>query len=123
MQREAHDVISQAFAGRALSVQEVKREAIDRAARGASLEWRNAFRQALEKVARERLRFTADPVWKVFEQDFRDWQSAHPRAAGAVVLRAMKDGVIVKVVNMFWNSKRRSCHGRPIQVYQSTIFK
>lgn len=115
-------LFDQIFAGPAITAVEAKREAIARVERNANEEWLKAFRRALETVARRRLRFTADAIWEQFEKDYPQPETHDPRAAGPVVLRAIKDGVIFKVQNMFWNSNRRSCHGRPIQVLQSLIY-
>lgn len=106
-----------------ITAEESKQEAIARVARHTPDEWKAAFMRAIVYVARRRVRFNADPVWTQFQRDYCAWEDAHPRAAGHVVLQAVKDGTIVIVKNMFWNSERRSCHGRPIQVYQSCIFE
>ncbi len=110
------------FSGPPITAVEVKREAIARVERNANQDWLDAFRRALEIVARRTLRFTADAIWEQFEKDYPQPYQHEPRAAGPVVVRAIKDGVIVTVKNMFWNSNRRSCHNRPIQVYQSLIY-
>lgn len=123
MQQKAHAPMNRVFAGKPITAQEAKSEAIARVDRHTPREWKVAFRRAIEKVARQRLRFNADSVWEEFQKDYCDWEGAHPRAAGAVILQARRDGIIVLIRNMFWNSKRRSCHGRPIQVYQSTLFR
>lgn len=102
---------------------EAKQAAIAQVERNANKEWLEAFRRALEKAARRKLRFTADDIWDDFERDYPQPAQHEPRAAGAVVVKAIKDGVIVTVKNMFWNSRRKSCHNRPIQVYQSLVFK
>lgn len=109
------------FSGPAISAQEVKREAIARVERNANKEWLEAFRRALEYVAKRQLMFTADSVWKRLERDYPHPETHEPRAAGAVVVRAIKDKVII-TTNEFWNSDRRSCHGRKIQAYRSLIY-
>lgn len=119
MQAEAHGPHL-----RLIAAQVARLEAIAAVDKNANKEWMAAFRRALEVVARQKLRFTADDVWEQLEKDYHPLPEQHePRAAGAVVVRAIKDGVIVTVKNMFWNSRRKSCHNRPIQVYQSLIFK
>lgn len=104
-----------------ITANEAKRAAIAQVERNANPEWLDAFRAALEKVARNQLQFTSDAVWEQFEKDWPRPYQHEPRAAGAVVVGAIKDGVIVTVKNMFWKSKRRTCHARPKQVYQSLI--
>lgn len=110
------------FAGPAITAAEVKNEAIARVGRNANPEWMAAYRRALETVARRTLRFSADEIWIQFEKDYPHPETHDPRAAGAVVVKAMKDGVIIKVQNMFRNSTRRSCHNRPLQILQSMIY-
>jgi hypothetical protein len=122
IQKEAHSLRRKLFAGEPVSAQEAKQEAMERVVRHTPPEWSAAFRRAIERVAREHLRFNADPVWERFQEDYPDWKAAHPRAAGPVILRAVKDGVIVQVRNLFWNSNRRSCHGRSLAVYESLMF-
>lgn len=114
-------LFDQIFSGPAITAVEVKREAIARVERNANPEWKAAFRRALEYVAKRQLMFTADPVWKRFEQDYPHPETHEPRAAGAIVVQAMKDKVIV-TTDQFWNSERRSCHGRKIQAYRSLIY-
>lgn len=105
---------------RALSVR-AKRTAIAQVQRNANPEWMDAFRLALENVARNQWRFTSDAIWEELERGTCPPQH-EPRAAGAVVVKAIKDKVIFPVTNLFWKSERPLCHNRPKQVYQSLIY-
>lgn len=106
-----------------VEAREAKNAAIEQVERNAKKEWLEAFLRAYRVTARQKLRFSADDVWDTFLADYPTPLTHNPKAAGAVAVRAMKEKVIVSVVNMFWKSRRKSCHNRPIQVYQSLIFK
>lgn len=99
-----------------------KHSAIAQVQRNANPEWLEAFRQALERVARSQHRFTSDAIWEEFERQSNRPSQHEPRAAGAVVVKAIKDRVIFPVTNLFWKSNRSTCHHRPKQVYQSLIY-
>lgn len=107
--------------GPPLSGQDLKESGIAEVQRNANPEWLEAFRLALERVARSQRRFTSDAIWEEFEKGDTPYQH-EPRAAGAVVVKAIKDGVIVPVTSLFWKSNRPLCHHRPKQVYQSLIY-
>ena len=127
MQRAAHahkfnePRVEAIFAGPPVTAEEVTEEAIARVERNANQDWLDAFMRALKKVAREKLHFNTDSVWEAFEADYPQPDQHEPRAAGAVVRLAMKEGTIA-ATDMFWNSKRKSCHKRPLRVYRSLIF-
>lgn len=73
---------------------EARDDAIARADDHANPEWRERAYQAVRKVARMRLDFTADEVW----DELADVSETthNPSALGPVFLRAAKAGVIVK---------------------------
>lgn len=127
MQQVAHGTkfneprFEEIFAGKPITAEQVTEEAIDRVERNAHDEWLAAFRAAIEKVARGHLHFNTDPVWHEFEKEYPPTDQ-EPRAAGAVVRKAMKDGIIAPT-DMYWNSNRKSCHRRPLRVYRSLIFE
>lgn len=99
-----------------------KHSAIAQVQRNANPEWLDAFRQALERVARSQYRFTSDAIWEEFERQLDRPSQHEPRAAGAVVVKAIKDGVIVPEANLFWRSTSPRCHNRPKRVYRSLIY-
>lgn len=107
----------------AVAAQADKRAAIKRVADHANKAWLNVFYSALERVAHRLPHFTADDVWQEYESTPDRPTQHEPRAAGAVVVRAIKTGLIRPVENSFKRSNRRSCHNRPIQVYESLIYR
>ena len=102
---------------------EAKRKAIERVTRNANPDFLSACRAALEAVAREQSQFTTDAVWERYEQHSERPFQHEPRAVGPVMLQAMRDRVIAKVPNLYWNSTSARCHNRPKQVYRSLIYK
>lgn len=126
MQQAAHvtsfeEIKAKLFAGQPVTAEAARDEAIARVENNANQDWLDAFRRALERVARGRLHFNTDPVWEEFEREYPQPKQHEPRAAGAVVVKAMRDGVI-SPTDMFWASNRKSCHKRPLRVYRSLIF-
>ena len=105
------------------AAKEAKRKAIEQVARNANPEFLSLCRAALEAVAREQSQFTTDAVWERYEQYAQRPFQHEPRAVGSVMLQAMRDRVIAKVPNLYWNSTSARCHNRPKQVYRSLIFQ
>jgi hypothetical protein len=101
------------------SPQEAKREAIERVTRAANEEWMAAAGAIVEKLARGRQSFTTDDVWG--ELDALTVSTPEPRAMGAVMTIAKRDG-IVKASGGFVSSRRAICHGRPIQIWLSLTY-
>jgi hypothetical protein len=95
---------------------------MDKAYRHAPEEWKREFMKAIETTARRLEVFTADAIWIEFQATYDKWRTAHPRAAGPMIIKAMRSKIIVPIENMYRNSTRASCHGRPIQVYRSLIY-
>jgi hypothetical protein len=104
-------------------VADVARDAaIEQVEANADPDWKEAFYQAVETVAGRMEEFTADEVWEHLSTVPNVPKQHEPRAAGAVIVRAMKNGVIRAKPNFFQKSRRRSCHSSPIQVYESRIY-
>lgn len=89
-------------------------ESIDRAEAHADAIWTMEAHKAVREVAKRQGVFTTDAVWEEIE---RTGAFTHePRALGAVMLRAIKDGLIM-ATGAYRKSRRTSCHHRPIRVY------
>jgi hypothetical protein len=78
--------------------------------------------KVIRQVALTNAEFTADLPMEVYASDPSKPQTHSQRAMGPVVVRAMRAGIIRKKEGVFRNSNRRSCHNRPIQVYESLIY-
>lgn len=104
---------------------EATREAIERADENADPNWKAQFYAALVHVARSEESFTADQVWARLAE-LRVPHPAEARAAGGVILRATRQGVIrlrpKSEPHAFEESKRRHCHAMLIRVYDSLVY-
>ena len=90
-------------------------EAIDQADQHADHAWKRAATDAVRKVARMRLTFTADEVWDAIPDEF----STHePAALGPVILAARKDGLI-EPTGEYRPSKNARRH-RDLKVWRAT---
>lgn len=88
--------------------------AIEQAGANSPKEWQARVLDAVRKLAQGQEEFTADDVWKVVP----DWTVVEPRALGAVMRQAQRDGVCI-TTNRFVTSRRR--HGAPIRVWRSLL--
>jgi hypothetical protein len=82
---------------------------------GANEEWLYAASKALLEVSRKKKTFTTDDIW---EQIPASITTPEPRALGALMLEASKQGII-KTTGRVKKSKRRECHNRPLQIWKS----
>ena len=90
-------------------------EGIERASEGAGEEWfRDAYRAVVE-LARSCDAFTSDHVWATGLR-----KPEEPRALGAVMLRAQKDGVI-EARREFRQTAQASRHRAPVRVWRSLL--
>ena len=87
------------------------RAAIDRAQANASDLWFRGAMNAVRYLVAQRRPFTTDDVWSHVEG-----QTHEPRAMGAVMRQAQRDGLI-KPSGEYRKSLRPECHRRPIQVW------
>jgi len=102
-----------------LTIYEVlTQEAIERAEANANELWKQRIREVIIDLARSRRMFTADDIWAAMGGAK---ESTHePRALGALILRAIKDGSIAST-GQYRKSTRRACHSRPIPIYVSRL--
>lgn len=97
--------------------------ALDQVEANTSSDWGELFYSTIEAVASEMQEFSTDEVWERLSRMPNVPKQHQPRAAGPVVIRAMKAGVIRKADKLPRKSNRASCHHRPIAVYESLIFR
>ena len=89
--------------------------AINRAGGGADGEWWREAQAAISLLCKRGRPFTTDAVWYLLN---RVGVKTHdPRALGAVVLAACKDGLI-RPTGEYHKSIRKECHRRPLAVWQ-----
>lgn len=99
---------------------EEMREAIERVDANASPGWKEAFYTALVHVAVSEESFTTDEVWERLAQLPHVPNTVDNRAAGGVVMRASRNGII-KLTNTTKPSRRKHCHAMLTRVYQSLV--
>lgn len=95
-------------------------EGIARADRNADTEWKKAADLSVRAVARRMTVFTTDDVWDELHLNHPDAHTHEPRALGAVMKRAMRDGLIIQT-EQFVRSRRPQAHKAPIQVWGSAL--
>lgn len=76
--------------------------------------WKESANGIVRKVARERSLFTTDDVWRELGNP------REPRAIGAVMQAAKRDGVCVPT-NDWALSERVACHARPVRIWRSLL--
>lgn len=83
--------------------------------------WMRKARQSLMQVARMNASFTTDDVWAdmLLVDEFA--VTHEPRAMGAVLRRAVKEGVCVATPR-YQPSVRVECHARPVRVWRSLVY-
>ena len=92
-------------------------DAIQAAEDHADDRWRLLAQQSLARFIATGRPFTTDELWA--ELDDLDAETHEPRALGAIIRRASRDGLITAVG--YQPSTRSECHGRPIRVWRSTV--
>lgn len=102
------------------------REAIERCDENADPNWKQMFWDALVHCARSEESFSADHIWERLAQLPHVPNTVDNRAAGAVILRAVRRGVIrlrpKSQPYAFEESKRRHCHRMLIRRYDSLVY-
>lgn len=87
-------------------------EAIDRVEANAHDLWLAAARQVLEDLCATHDTITSDDLWLALAD--RDVATHEPRAMGAVLRQAARDGLI-SGTRQYRPSVRPECHARPIR--------
>lgn len=88
-------------------------EAISRVASGSS-EWQQDALLAVHELCRRQPELTTDDLWRVLERP----DDLEPRAAGAVMRRAVRAGLIERT-DRTRKSARVACHRRDLRVWRS----
>lgn len=94
------------------------KQAIDHAASGADAQWWREAAAAISLLCKRGTPFTTDAVW--FLLDKSGVKTHDPRALGAVVRAACKDGLI-RPTGEYHKSTRKECHRRPLAVWRPVI--
>lgn len=81
--------------------------------------WKKAADKAIRHVAVTRREFSTDDVWEVL-YELAIEPPDEPRALGAAMRRAARDGFIVATDRVV-RSARPECHTRPIRVWRSLV--
>lgn len=89
--------------------------AIQQAGDNADPEWTALAHATLRYVASLGAEFTTDDIWLRLE--FRNIHTHEPRAMGAVMRAAVRDGLIEKT-GAYVESSRPQSHARPIPVWR-----
>lgn len=84
-------------------------EALERLEDGRAKTWVHTALQAIRDLDHGKM-FTTDTLWAKLPTP------AEPRAMGAAVMQAHKQGLIHKTGN-YRKSSRSECHSRPIQIW------
>lgn len=94
-------------------------EALVRVDAHADDDWKREAREAVLHAATHRAEFTTDYIWWLLDQ--RGATPPHePRAMGAVMRAAAREGLIVKTDRVH-DSVRPASHRRPVAVWSSLI--
>lgn len=93
------------------SMQELKRQAIERVAANAPDGWIDQAVNAIRHVTLTRRFITSDDIWPLVTAP------PEPRALGAAFQEASRRGIIRKTDRVI-ASARPACHGRPIAVWE-----
>lgn len=93
-------------------------EAIKRVDENADVGWKDEARKAVFYLASTRPEFTADDVWGML--DITDAKTHEPRAMGAVMQAAAREGLIV-ATNRTVQSALSRRHARPVRVWRSLM--
>lgn len=98
--------------------------AVERVEKNANQEWMIAAGSAVRAVAVSMTTFTTDDVWDMltffWTLNIPPVTTHEPRAMGAVMRRAVKDGVCV-ATPAYERSSRVECHARPVRIWRSLV--
>ena len=98
---------------------ETKEEAINRVDRAANRKFKAEAALAIEALAKQLPKFTADQVWQALKNSEVPFPK-EPRILGAMMLKASRSGII-KATNKHIMSTKASNHQRPVRVWKSLI--
>lgn len=101
---------------------EERDDAIARADVNADPDWKEVALKAVRWLATESAEFTTDDVWWALNTYYPNLGTHEPRALGAVMRRASRDGFI-EPTNRVKESERAVCHRNPKKVWRSLVFR
>lgn len=90
-------------------------QALEAVASNANPEWMAEALDAVERLAGIHEEFTTDAVWAVVKS-----KTSEPRAMGAVMRIATKQGIIAPT-DGHRPSERKASHRRPLRVWKSLV--
>ena len=105
----------------AVAAARARAEAIATAEAGATEWWLDYALGVVRSVAKRQELLTTDDIWRDMVHQ-GDQESGEPRALGAVMLRAKREGLIAPTA-MHKDSERAVCHGRPLRVWRSLVVR
>ena len=96
---------------------EGKRAGIAQVEANAPDYWKEAALKAVKECATSYIEFTTDEVWAVLERQRMD-RPPTPAAMGAVMLRASREGLVIKT-GKYRVSRQKTNHARDVAVWRS----
>jgi hypothetical protein len=87
-------------------------QAIDQVEANASVEWNAEADAAVRHLCSNRQSITSDDVWALMSS-----KTHEPRAMGAVMRRAYRDGLIIPI-DRWVQTQRASAHKRPVRIWE-----
>jgi hypothetical protein len=96
-------------------------EALDRLEKAHEI-WLEIAESIIHWLAITKQEFTTDQVWSRLERRGEEGIPREPRALGALMTRAKRQGVI-RPTDRTVLSCRPQCHCRPIRVWRSNVFE
>tara|TARA_B110000495_G_C22764484_1_gene447556 strand:+ start:168 stop:710 length:543 start_codon:yes stop_codon:yes gene_type:complete len=97
-----------------MSKMSTKDEAIDQVEEAANQTWKDTATRAVKWRAKLGINFTSDQIWADIEGHVQP--PREPRAMGAIMRKAVRDGLIVSTPNTVTSTKA-SNHKRPVRVW------
>lgn len=98
-----------------------REEAIARADEHADPDWKEIAYRAIVWLARVYSEFTTDDVWDAMVRWYPQATTHEPRALGAIMRKAARNGVIEKT-DRVRESIRPVCHRNPKAVWRSRVY-
>lgn len=90
--------------------------ALEKVADAADQEWMKAAEARVRYLCQTRVEWTGDDVW----DGLQNVHTKEPRALGAVIRQAAKDGWCIPT-ERYQKSRRPESHRRPLQVWESRL--
>lgn len=101
---------------------ELRDEGIAKADAAAKEDWKASAIAAVYVAAQTHDRFTTTAVWALLAKDASITPTREPRAMGAIMRKAQKNGWI-EPTDKFLNTNRASRHRAPVRIWRSLLYK